>query len=89
IDDPNHPNYANWRERRNAIKPTRATKDKDKQRDGAIHDAEFQKKYRTARKKMIKGEPCVFPYGTYWHRRFNKVKVERRRRSDRGPYCML
>ncbi|HEU0032215.1 MAG TPA: hypothetical protein VFQ53_16385, partial [Kofleriaceae bacterium] len=89
VNDPNHPNYAKWRERRNAIKPTRATKDKDKQRDGAVHDDEFQCDYREARALMLDGKPCVFPYGTYWHRRFNKVKVARRRRGDIGPYCML
>lgn len=36
---------------------------------------EFQQAYRDARAALVKGEPAVFPAGTYWLRRFAGVKV--------------
>ncbi|HEU0032665.1 MAG TPA: hypothetical protein VFQ53_18665, partial [Kofleriaceae bacterium] len=74
--------------KRNRVKPTRATRDKLRQQECAARSREFRAAYREARAAQLAGEPCTFPYGTYWQVRFHRVDVEPRP-AGMDPYTVL
>ena len=64
------------REPRRGLRPRVASRDPSTRVDALQRNKEWIAAYRDARERWVRGEDVVFPYGTYWLRRFAQVKVE-------------
>lgn len=63
------------REPRRGLRPRIAAKDKWARIQALQRNQDFQRDYKLARKAWLAGLPALFPYGTYWLRRFANVPV--------------
>lgn len=63
-------------EPRRNLQPTIAARDLWARLEALQRKREFTCAYRAAREAMLAKEPILFPYGTYWLRRFVGVEVE-------------
>lgn len=66
----------NSREPRRGLRPTVAARNLWARLEALQRDRDFIAAYREARKAWVAGTPVLFPYGTYWLRRFCGVTVE-------------
>ena len=64
------------REPRRGLRPRVAARDKQLRIETLQRNQEWEAEYREARRLWLAGEPAVFPYGTYWLRRFANVLVK-------------
>jgi REP element-mobilizing transposase RayT len=63
------------REPRRRLRPTIAARSLWARLEAIQRRREFIADYRAARRALLAGLPAVFPYGTYWLRRFMRVPV--------------
>lgn len=63
-------------EPRRGLRPRVASRNKWLRIAALQRNKEWEQAYRAARQRWVNGEDVVFPYGTYWLRRFASVKVE-------------
>lgn len=61
---------------RGRLNPVIAAKNHESRKGAIEHLRGFISRYRAARQKFLSGARAVFPYGTYWLRRFANVEVE-------------
>lgn len=64
------------REPRRNLRPRVAARDKSERIATLLRNKEWQAEYRSARLRWLAGFDVEFPYGTYWLRRFAKVRIK-------------
>jgi putative transposase len=74
--DPN--SAARSYEERFVVKPKVAASSRSKRLPELQRDRQWAREYADARERHLSGLPAVFPWGTYWMRRFAAVEVAQR-----------
>ena len=68
---------------RGSLRPRLAAKNPERRTMLLKRNAQWRSDYRSARSDLMAGVPTIFPFGTYWLRRFANVQVG----PPEPPYC--